>query len=441
MPSRGSLRSRLISRLPFDPKVLLTPAVRRFFLGTLVSAVGTGFVLPFFVIYCTKIRHFPPIVAAAALAWEAVLGISIAPRYGTLVDRHGPSRVLTICLPLTALAEAGIAFASSIPVLFGISTFFALAGAGMWSAFSTLMARLVAEEHRPDAFGVNFLLLNLGIGVGVVIGGAVANLHSLRSFQVIYLAAAALAVVQAAIWYTLRSHGGPAPAEDREGRETEGWREVLHDHRMVRYVAGSVAMMVCGYGSIEAGLPLFVVSAAHQSTHVVSLIFVFNTVTIVVGQLFALSAIRGRSRSLVLGAVGLCWGVSWLFATASLYVGVVAGAVGLCLGQIVFATGETLFQPVSGALVNALAPEHLRGRYNALSGIIWGVSAAFGQVIAGVFLQFHEALAWTIFVAAGATLGGLGLTTMRRVLTAAEDGRSMPAEPDDASAAAGALSA
>lgn len=429
MSSPVRTRRRLAERLPFDAGSLLTPPVRRFFAGTLLGAVGTGLILPFFILYCTRIRHFPTFASTAILAWEAILGVAIAPKYGSLVDRYGPSRVLTVSMPLSSLVLAGIAFASTVPAMFAVSTAFAVIGAGMWSAFSTLVARLVPEQHRSDAFGINFLLLNLGIGVGVAIGGLVANLHSLHSFQALYLGGALLSLASAAVWFTLRAYGGPAPAEVHAGRETEGWREVLRDRRMVRYTCFSVLMMVCGYGSVEAGLPLFIVRFAHQSTHVVSWIFVCNTATIVIGQTFALGAIRRRSRSLILGVVGLCWGVSWLFATASLFVGAAAGAIGLGLGQVLFATGETLFQPVSGSLVNELAPEHLRGRYNSMSGTVWGVSAAIGQLLAGAFLALHEALAWTIFVAAGATLGGVGLTTMRRVLTATEDGRSEPASP------------
>jgi MFS family permease len=73
--------------------------------------------------------------------------------------------------------------------------------------------------------------------------------------------------------------------------------------------------------------------------------------------------------------------------------------------------------------VNSLAPEHLRGRYNALVGLMWGVAGALGAPIAGLFFQFHAGRAWTIVLAAGAILGGIGLTTMRRVLTPEEDGR------------------
>jgi MFS family permease len=98
----------------------------------------------------------------------------------------------------------------------------------------------------------------------------------------------------------------------------------------------------------------------------------------------------------------------------------------LCLGQIVFAIGETIWQPVSPALVNDLSPEHLRGRYNAFIGIVWAGSGAIGQLGATVFIQYGEGRLWTLCLAGGAILGGLGLTTMRKVLTPLEDGLVLP---------------
>jgi MFS family permease len=400
----------------------LTPEVQRFFLGTLLSAMGTGLILSLFVIYCVDVRHFPRLETTAIMAWEALLGVSVAPLYGSLVDRYGPSRVLTVTMPLGALGMAAIGFASTVPMMALVATFFAVVGAGGWSAFTTLMTRLVPEAHRTDAFGINFLLLNLGIGLGIVAGTTVANTSDLRSFQVVYLMSAAFAMSAAVAWFTLRHLGGPADLDEaaREATAGEGWREVLRDRRMVRFTLTSLCVMVCGYGSVEAGLPYFIRNVRHLSVHLVGVVFLINTLTIVIGQLFALRAIRGRSRSLVLGTVGLCWGVSWLFATASVYVGTVAAVVALCLGQVIFATGETLWQPVAPALVNDLAPEHLRGRYNSLVGIVWGVSAAIGQLLVGVF---PSGVAWTLFVAAGALAGGVGITTMRHVLTPEQDGR------------------
>ena len=57
------------------------------------------------------------------------------------------------------------------------------------------------------------------------------------------------------------------------------------------------------------------------------------------------------------------------------------------------------------------------------------MSSAVGASIAGVFFTFHAAKLWTICLAAGAVVGGLGVTTMRRTLTPLQDGRVLVEQP------------
>ena len=52
----------------------------------------------------------------------------------------------------------------------------------------------------------------------------------------------------------------------------------------------------------------------------------------------------------------------------------------------VFAFGETLLQPTIPALVNDLAPDHLRGRYNALSSGAFQLAAVIAPPIAGFLI-------------------------------------------------------
>jgi MFS family permease len=417
------IRHRVRARLPFDVDALTAPPIRRLFFGTLLGAFGTGVTFALFVLYCHDIRHVPIFAATLILAWEALLGVALGPWYGTVVDRHGPSIVLTVTMPISALGIMAIGFASTLPLLFCVGTVLAIAGAGLWSAFTVLITRIVSEEHFQDAFGVNFWLLNIGIGLGAIIGTQIADLHDLHSFQILYLLSGLLALADAAMLFTLRRFGGKLEGHVTEAQSEEGWRTVLRDRRMVRFTLAGLLTMICGYGSIEAGLPLFVTQVAHLKVHVIGLMIAFNTFTIIVAQLFVLGGVRRKSRSMLLGLVGLLWGASWLLATSSLAVGALAAVCLLCLGQVFFATGETIWQPAAPAMVNDLAPEHLRGRYNALVGLIWGVAGALGAPIAGLFFQFHAGRAWTIVLAAGAILGGVGLTTMRRVLTPEEDGR------------------
>jgi len=100
----------------------------------------------------------------------------------------------------------------------------------------------------------------------------------------------------------------------------------------------------------------------------------------------------------------------------------VALATGL-LAVNAAALGETLWSPVGPALVNDLAPEHLRGRYNAAFGLTWGLSGAFAPLVAGLFLGSHLAERWPYAVAVGALVGGALIYRLRPRLTPAEDGR------------------
>jgi len=55
--------------------------------------------------------------------------------------------------------------------------------------------------------------------------------------------------------------------------------------------------------------------------------------------------------------------------------------------MIVFALGETMLSPVGPALVNEIAPEHLRGRYNAAAGLAWGVSGTLAPAITALYFN------------------------------------------------------
>jgi len=52
----------------------------------------------------------------------------------------------------------------------------------------------------------------------------------------------------------------------------------------------------------------------------------------------------------------------------------------------VFAFGETLLQPTIPALVNELAPDHLRGRYNALNSGAFQLAAVVAPPVAGALV-------------------------------------------------------
>jgi MFS family permease len=102
------------------------------------------------------------------------------------------------------------------------------------------------------------------------------------------------------------------------------------------------------------------------------------------GQLVALRFIKGRRRTSML-ALCAAGALSWaVIASSDSVDGWVA--VALVVGLGMFGLGETLWAPVAPAIVNDLAPEELRGRYNALQGMTWTIAMIIGPALSGLLI-------------------------------------------------------
>jgi MFS family permease len=201
-------------------------------------------------------------------------------------------------------------------------------------------------------------------------------------------------------------------------------------------------LTISGYAQIEVGFTAFSIDVAHVTAKTVAYAFTANTLVIVLSQLVVVRLIQGRSRTRLLAVVGLIMGVSWLILGIA---GVVDGrnavlssiAVIACAG--VFAFGETVLSPISPTLLNALATDELRGRFNALGSMVWGISGIVGPVTAAPLIGSGRSGIWLALTIAGCLTAAALAVSLRKVITAEQDGRVLPAdvaalEPDLASA-------
>ena len=320
---------------------------------------------------------------------------------------------------------------------FVVMSVVAVGGAGIWGPTDALLARLVPSPDRSTAFGFQFMLLNIGLGLGGLISATIIDVDRPDHVRV------ALRPDRPVVPGTVRrgpGHGGcRRPSRGRSGDSgspartrprtrwarasgRDGWAEVLRDRNLLRYGAVALLLLTFGYGCIESGLGLFILNYAHLGENRIGVVLAANTAVIVVMQMFTISFVKGRSRAQMLAGVGVLWAVTWALATSSLVLPgwLVLGA--LILAMSVFALGETLWSPVAPALLNELAPEHLRGRYNSFQSLLWGVSGAIGPLITGLFLSADLGRAWTLTLTAGCLLAAFIALRMRHHLTPGQDG-------------------
>ena len=400
------------------------PLVKRLFVGIGLSALGSGLTMPFLYVYLAEIRGIPTTTVGLLFAWMGLLGFVCSPVGGTLIDRFGPRPVMVVGLCTEALGTVSLAFVHDTLQALLVATFLCLGTVGLWPAGTAMLTRLVSEERREKVYGLQFMLLNAGLGIGGLVSAALIHMGDAASFQRVYAIDAASYLGYIAIVATLpRGTGRHVPDEARDPDvPAPGWRVVLRDRTLLRVVAISVLAITFGYAQFEAGLAAYAVDVAHIPARALGLAFGANTAAIVVGQLVTLRLVKGRRRTAMLATCASIWSLSWAVIALS---GAVSGWLAvLCVvaGLGLFGVGETLWAPLAPALVNALATEELRGRYNALQGMTWTVAMIIGPALAGALIGNGLSGVWVACTVGGTALAAVLFVSLRRHLTPAQDG-------------------
>jgi MFS family permease len=399
LPRRPTLAS-FWQDLPREGRLLLSVVVFEF--------LGTGLVLPFHVVYLHEVRGFSLSDVGLLLGLPPLAGFLVVGPGGTLIDRVGARIILVWTLLLLLVGDVVLAFAAT-PVVAGIGlTLSGIAFGVSWPASQSLIAAAVPAELRQRYFGVNFSLLNLGIGIGGIIGGAFVDVERLGTFQTIFLLDAASYLPGLVLLLVpLRHVAGRVVHDDTHDDHGVGYLALMRRPAVASLMLLGFASSFVGYSQLNAGMPAFARAVSEVSTQALGLAFAANTVVIVLLQLVVLHRIEGRRRTRIIGWMGLLWALSWLLLGGS---GLVPGTFGATMlvasCASVFALGETLLQPTIPALVNDLAPDHLRGRYNALSAGAFSLAAIIAPPISGALVGHHLDTAYIGMLVVGSVLVG-----------------------------------
>jgi MFS family permease len=404
----------------------LDPRVHRLFLGFAFSALGSGLTMPFLYVYLSDVRGFATATVGWVFAWMGLLGFAAAPVGGSLIDRFGPRPVMVVGLLVEATCTASLGFVETELQGFVVASFIVLGTVGLWPATTAMLTRLVPPEAREKVYAVNFLLLNASLGVGGVVSALMLHELTVTAFQRLYLVDGLTYLVYVAVLLTLPRATGTLPTPD-EGPlqdlvDQPSWGIVLRDRTLLRVVGISILAITFGYAQMEAGLAAYATDVADVPFRSLGWACGANTLVIVVGQLVALRFIQRRRRSAMLSLCAATWSVAWLvIASADLVDGWVAVAA-IVAGLALFGAGETLWAPVAPAIVNDLAREDMRGRYNALQGMTWTVGSIVGPATAGMLIGHGRPGTWVVCVVGGTALASVLFLGLRRHLTDEQDG-------------------
>jgi len=402
----------------------LDPLVKRLFVGIAFSALGSGLTMPFLYVYLAEVRGISTSTVGFLFAWMGLLGFLGSPIGGTLIDRFGPRPVMLVGLSAEAAGVASLAFVESTLHAFAVASFITLGTVGLYPASTAMLTRLVPEGAREKVYGFQFMLLNAGLGIGGVVSAMLIHVDDPGSFQRLYFLDALSYVAYVVVLLTLPRGTGAMSRETAEKvvGPQPGWGVVLRDRTLLRVTAISILVITFGYAQFEAGFAAYAVDVAEIPARALGWAFGANTAAIVVGQLVTLKLIKGRRRTSMLALCALVWSASWAVIASSDAVDGWVAVMLVVVGLGMFGLGETLWAPVAPAIINDLAAEELRGRYNALQGMTWTVAMIIGPALSGMLIGNDLAHLWVAFTVGGTAVAALLFLDLRRHLTRDQDG-------------------
>lgn len=361
-------------------------------LGGLCNAFGNGLVLPFTLIYLHNVRGISLTVAGLVIGMNAAVALVAGPLSGPLIDRLGGRRVLAAALVLLSVGFACYPLVQHPWQAFAAATVTGIGNGFFWPAQSTLLAGLTPPALRHVTFAMQRVVMNLGVGLGALVGGLIASTEYPRSFTLLFGLDSVTFLVYLAILFAFVPEPKLGPA--RQSGEAGSYRDVLRNRAFMLVISLNALFIFAGFSGFEL-LPAYAKNEAGVGEGAIGVVFLVNTVVIVLAQLPISRLSEGRRRTQLLALLGLTWAASWLLVPiAGIWLTGVAATGLVAAAMAVFAIGECLHGAVQAPLATDLAEPRLYGRYMALSALSWSVGFALGPALGGAVLDVWPTGVW-----------------------------------------------
>ncbi|MFC1434316.1 MFS transporter [Streptacidiphilus sp. N1-3] len=400
--------------------------IRQVQIGNALSAFGSGFTVPYMFVYVNEVRGLGSMTAWLVFTLFALAALVALPLAGRGIDRYGPRPVLVAGAVTASLGALAFGHATGTGHILMSAFLFGAGVAVVQPALATMIVRCSTAATRAHAFALQFTLVNLGMGIGAMIGGQIVDVSRPTSLTLLFTIEALMFLVLAAVTGSVRIPAAPvaatASAAPAAGGPRSDFRTLLADKAMIRIcVLAGLIFFTC-YGQFESGVAAYATDVVGTSPSVLGLALGVNTLAIVALQMIVVRITARRRRSTAIAATGLVWLGAWTAAAVAGLVsnGTVATAAMLSV-YMLFGVGEALLAPTLGPIIADLAPAQLLGSYNAAFSLVKQVAVAMGPA-AGVLLVGAGLSPAYLLVMAGSTVLIVVLALrLRKQLTGPQD--------------------
>jgi MFS family permease len=376
---------------------LIHPQVWILVLGRFLSELGTGFTLFYAPIFFVNQVGLSATAVGFALGCASIsgvvgriLGVSFADS-----PQMGRRRTLLLSAAISAVGSLVLAGTQNFVTLV-IGNLIGGLGIGLyWPATEAVVADVTLTENRREAFAITRLADNLGLGMGIVLGGVLVT--ATGSYRTLFIIDAISFIVFFVVVYV-------AIAETHQRQQTRqqetshfaAWMVALRDRRLLVYVAVNI-IFTTYISQLHSTLPVYfknfvlVDSIKRIADSTISVLFAWHLAVAILAQLPVARILKRFSHSQALAVSALLWagGFCLIWITGISHSGQLYWAA-LALG--VFAVAIVSYTPSAASLVTDLAPPSQRGVYFSINSLCWAVGYFIGPPLGGWALDQPQSL-------------------------------------------------
>jgi MFS family permease len=393
--------------------------------GRLLSQSGTGFTLFYAPIFFVDRVGLSATAVGIALGSGSVSGIFGRVLGGSLCDSKfwGRRRTLLLSAIISAAASLMLAATNDFTGLIAGNLLMGFGVGLYWPPTEVMVADLTEGEQRQEAFALTRLADNLGLQVGIILGGfLIAETGNYRSLFIID--AISFLVLFAVVAIAISETYQPATPVHRGNKSLEnGWMVALGDRTLLVYVLVNT-LFTLYISQIQTTMPLYFskfvaggASGTGFSTATITFLFAWSTFLTVVLQLPVARSLKRFSHPQALIISALLWGMGFIAigltgmaANGNLFLAI--------LGLSFLSVATVVYLPSASALVVDLAPPSFRGVYLAINSQCWAFGYLIGPPLGGWALDRGKLGADNFWLGLALSIGPviLVLQTLDRML-------------------------
>ncbi|HEY9908512.1 MAG TPA: MFS transporter [Thermosynechococcaceae cyanobacterium] len=385
-------------------------------IGRLLSQTGSGFTLFYAPIFFVNQVGLSATQVGLGLGSAAVSGVGGRVMGGSFSDSPtwGRKRTLLLSAAISAIASFVLAAAHNFPMFVAGNLLMGLGIGLFWPASEAMIADLTTPIERNEAFALNRLCDSLGLGLGVVLGGAVISLTP-AYWLLFVIDGISFLVLLAVVHWALAETYKPGASQ----AAIAGWGEALRDRRLLTFSLVNV-LFTTYIIQLNSTMPLYFTNFVWVSETskgfspiVLSALFTGHLVLMGVVQLPVarwlnrVSRVRALELSVLLWSLG--FGLVWV-------TGVTRGGaiVWASLVMVLLSLATVTYLPAASSIVVDLAPVSLRGVYLAVNSQCWAIGQLIGPPLGGWALDNSPTAAHAFWL--GLALSGGAALWILRVL-------------------------